>query len=604
MLSINKVQNSSQETEKKEFELRESQNQKKFDEIGNTKNQETTVSNPIRIVLIILGIILIIGGVIALSIVLAKLNSKKIEENLYELNEDNYIETTAYEDLVIPTDKKLQVVGADFPHKKETFIIGNKKSFTIDNNGKIGNVAKDDFPLYISFNGTITNGSYLFKDVTCFKTIDLSKMDSSKMIDSSNMFENSNFEEIYFGTENLDTNSEGGTNTRYLEENSEEDDSEKNKRKGYFDTTNIKNSSYMFMNCQKLKKIQLPPFFNVGRKAKGLFKGCSLLEELDTKLIISNEIEEMESMFEDCKSLKGIYFSNDFLTGEIKSLINVFKNTMLLELDIIYLRLFSLETYSNIFDGSSIKGTLKIGKYYSNDNIRDNLFKEISKVTNSVTNVYTPSGTTINEIFRNIYYSENHVQISVNVIDIDFSINYKEGGNYKLYTNYLHAGLGWDYESGNVYDLDSSVLTFDYNIQYLNKVNFQQMNLYNGLISLSEDDLTGAGDGDDEEIRIYLDSLPSDIQLFTIQLNSFSGNSLEGVKSAYIRLSTDTEVIGTYSINEGGNNIGLLIGCFSKSTLNNKTGWYFRPLNKVIPGHVVTESVDTIQEILRSIFNK
>ena len=36
----------------------------------------------------------------------------------------------------------------------------------------------------------------------CFKAIDLSKMDSSKMIDVSNMFENSEFEEINFGTEN------------------------------------------------------------------------------------------------------------------------------------------------------------------------------------------------------------------------------------------------------------------------------------------------------------------------------------------------------------------------------------------------------------------
>ena len=72
----------------------------------------------------------------------------------------------------------------------------------------------------------------------------------------------------------------------------------------------------------------------------------------------------MESMFEDCQSLQEISFSNDFLSGEIKSLLNVFKNTILLELDIKFLRLFSLEVYSNIFDGASIKGTLKIGKFF------------------------------------------------------------------------------------------------------------------------------------------------------------------------------------------------------------------------------------------------
>ena len=105
-------------------------------------------------------------------------------------------------------------------------------------------------------------------------------------------------------------------------------------------------------------------------------------------------------MFEDCRSLKEISFSNDFLTGEIKSLNNVFKKTYLTTLDLSYLRLFSLESCSNIFDGASIKGTLKIGKYYSNDNIRDNLFKEIAKVTDSNTEVFTPNGTIINTILK------------------------------------------------------------------------------------------------------------------------------------------------------------------------------------------------------------
>ena len=612
MQTNNFIQAPPQETEKKEFRPTVNPNQNVYttiqkgdQKIENTENKNTTPCKPIHIILIAIGIVIIIGITVALAIILSKLNKELKNEVSYELNETNYIQTTTYEDFVIPSDKKLQVVGADFPHKKKTFIISRnkKKSFTIDNNGKIEKVSKDDFPLYVSFNDTITNGSYLFKDVTCFKTIDLSKMDSAEMIDASNMFENSNFEEIYFG----DENSESGTNTRYLDENSEyyneEDVSETKERKGYFDTTNIRNSSYMFMNCKNLKKIHFPPFFNVGQKAKGMFKGCSKLEDMDTKLITSNEIEEMESMFEDCQSLKEISFSNDFLTGEIKTLFNVFKNTILSVLDICYLRLFSLETYSNIFDGASIRGTLKIGKYYSNDNIRNNLFKEISKVTNSVTNVFTPSGTTINEIFQNIYYSENHVSISVQVINIDYNINYKEGGNYKLYTNYLHVGLGWDFDQSNTYDLDSSVLTFDYNIHNLNKVNFQQKEIYNGVINLNGDDLTGAGDGDDEEIRISLDLLPSEVQIFTVQLNSYKGNILENVKSAYIRLSADSEVIGTYSINKGGNNIGLLIGCFSKSTSNNKSGWYFRPLNKVIPGHVVTESVSSIQEILHSLFD-
>jgi hypothetical protein len=127
------------------------------------------------------------------------------------------------------------------------------------------------------------------------------------------------------------------------------------------------------------------------------------------------------------------------------------------------------------------------------------------------------------------------------------------------------------------------------------------LNAYDGLINLNGDDLTGEGDGDDEEIKVKLDLLPSEVQTFTVQLNSFRGNSLKNVKTAYIRLSTDLEVIGTYSINDAGNNIGLLIGSFTKNT---EGSWYFKPLNKVIPGNVVTQSISSVQEILRFINEK
>ena len=265
-------------------------------------------------------------------------------------------------------------------------------------------------------------------------------------------------------------------------------------------------------------------------------------------------------MFEDCKSLREISFSNDFLTGEVKSLNNAFKNTNLTTLYLSYLRLYSLQNISNIFSDSSIKGILKLGKYYSNNSTRDNLFKEIAKVTDPNTLVYVPRGSLIDQIFKNIYYSIKRVNISVTNVDIDYNINYREDENYKLYSNYVHVGLGWDFNISNTYDLDSSVVAFDYDMNYLDRVNYQQLEAYDGRISLNGDDLTGEGNGDDEEIKIYLDLLPPEVQIITVQTNSFNRNILKDVKSAYIRLSTQTEVIGTFSITQAGDNIGLLIG--------------------------------------------
>ena len=509
----------------------------------------------------------------------------------HTINESNYVSTTMKKNFKISSNETLQIVGADFVHKNNTLIAGQTgKVFKINEEGQIKGVTNADLPLYYSFNDAIINGSYLFKDVKCFKTIDLSKMDGTKMVDASNMFENSDFEEIYFGTENSTT--EG--NTRNLQETLI--------RKGYFETTLIKTVNYMFLNCKYLIKILLSPSFNVGRNAKGMFKGCTKLEELNTNYIISNEIEEMESMFEDCTSLREIAFCNDFLTGEVRSLFNTFKNLALSLLDIIYLRLFNLQSALNIFIGTAIRGTLKIGKYYLSDTLRNSFFVEIAKVTDSTTTVYTPSGTTINQVFEEIYYRERNTRININIVDIDYNINYREDQNYILYSNALHCGLGWDYNAYNVYDLDSSVVTFDRKINYLDRVNYQHLIAYGGVMNLNGDDLTGDGEGDDEEIRVTLDLLPPEVKFFTVQINSYRGNSLKDVRSAYIRLSADGEVIGTYSINQAGDNIGLLIGCFFKNESGSSNAWSFKPLNKVIPGHIVTESVVAIREILRDIF--
>ena len=505
-------------------------------------------------------------------------STKNAKKGIEGLGLGNSTGISTFGDYSIPPDRKIQVVGSNFQYKNSTVIIGkNNKTFTIDNSGKIEGVTKEDFPLSYSFKEPIINGSYLFKDVKFYKIIDLSKMNSSKMVDASSMFENSNIEEIYFASENSAESSE------------------------YFNTTEIKNVSKMFLNCKNLKKIVFPPYFNIGQNAKEMFKGCSNLEEVNTTLITSTEIEEIESMFEDCKSLKEISFSNQFLTGEIKSLRKAFKNTNLTTLDLSYLRLYNLQTFQDVFSGALINGTLKLGKYYSNNSTRDNFFKEIAKVTDPNTIVYVPRGVSLNQIFQNIYNSIRNVNIPVREIEIDYNINYREGENYILYSNYVHVGLGWDYDSRNIYDLDSSIVTFNSNMEYLDRVNFQQLEAYYGKISLNGDDLTGEGDGDDEEIRIFLDSLPSEVKILTVQINSYNKNSLKYVKSAYIRLSTETDVIGTYSTNQAGDNIGLLIGCFSRT---DSSSWEFRPLNRVIPGNVVTYSVDSIQEILHSIFDK
>ena len=59
----------------------------------------------------------------------------------------------------------------------------------------------------------------------------------------------------------MDENSEN--KTQGIIEHFEEEESENEKRKNYFDTTKIDSASQIFMNCRNLKKIEFPPSFNV-----------------------------------------------------------------------------------------------------------------------------------------------------------------------------------------------------------------------------------------------------------------------------------------------------------------------------------------------------
>ena len=147
-----------------ENEIKESQNRviqteaiKTYPKNEEEKNQNTEKTNdsslkPIHIFLIVLGAILIVALVIVISVIVVKNNNKYIRRPKRNIiRENSYVKAEVYDDLTIPSDGKLQVVGREFQHKSNILIIGVKKNFTINENGKIDNITKADFPIYLVF---------------------------------------------------------------------------------------------------------------------------------------------------------------------------------------------------------------------------------------------------------------------------------------------------------------------------------------------------------------------------------------------------------------------------------------------------------------------
>ncbi|WP_232662928.1 TerD family protein [Pseudonocardia sp. TRM90224] len=98
-------------------------------------------------------------------------------------------------------------------------------------------------------------------------------------------------------------------------------------------------------------------------------------------------------------------------------------------------------------------------------------------------------------------------------------------------------GLGWDPAAGarNI-DLDASAIVIGPKGKKTEVVWFMSKSACRGAIEHSGDNLTGAGEGDDETITVDLGRLPDDAQAVVFVVNSFRGQKFTDVRRAYCRL--------------------------------------------------------------------
>lgn len=97
----------------------------------------------------------------------------------------------------------------------------------------------------------------------------------------------------------------------------------------------------------------------------------------------------------------------------------------------------------------------------------------------------------------------------------------KEAPNLKR----VLIGLGWDpvksFFSAQM-DIDASVICIDNNERKESVVYYNRLKHRSGAIKHYGDNLTGDGDGDDEQIEINLDKIPENISRLAIIINIYS----------------------------------------------------------------------------------
>lgn len=124
------------------------------------------------------------------------------------------------------------------------------------------------------------------------------------------------------------------------------------------------------------------------------------------------------------------------------------------------------------------------------------------------------------------------------------------------------VGLGWDvnkYDGGHDFDLDASVFLLGANGKAGSEKDFvfyNNMQGADGAVTHTGDNRTGVGDGDDEQVKVDLQSVPASIEkiAFTITIHDAQarGQNFGQVSNAYARIMNEEtgEEIIRYDLGE------------------------------------------------------
>ena len=165
----------------------------------------------------------------------------------------------------------------------------------------------------------------------------------------------------------------------------------------------------------------------------------------------------------------------------------------------------------------------------------------------------------------------------------------------------VRMGLGWDaMKKKGIFggsktqsiDLDASALLFDAGKRLVDQVWFQQLRSKDGSLQHTGDNLTGAGDGDDESIIVDLSAVPATVQTLVFVVNSFTGQNFSQIENAYCRLVDETNQteIARYELTGSGTHNSQVMA----KVVREGSGWSMTAIGAVADGRTFTDLLPAV----------
>ena len=164
----------------------------------------------------------------------------------------------------------------------------------------------------------------------------------------------------------------------------------------------------------------------------------------------------------------------------------------------------------------------------------------------------------------------------------------------------VRLGLGWDSAApakkgffGRTktveIDLDASAIMFDAKGRHLDTVFFNQLTSKDGAIHHTGDNLTGAGDGDDETMMVNLPAVSPAVQNIVFVITSYSQQTFDMVENAFCRVIDDSVAgspeVARYSLTESGKNTAMVMSKLSRTG----NAWTFQAIGTPANGRTAGE---------------
>jgi tellurium resistance protein TerZ len=168
----------------------------------------------------------------------------------------------------------------------------------------------------------------------------------------------------------------------------------------------------------------------------------------------------------------------------------------------------------------------------------------------------------------------------------------------------VRMGLGWDAmrkkglfgSRAQSIDLDASALLFDAAGNLVDQVWLQQLTSKDGSVQHTGDNRTGAGEGDDESIKVDLSRVPPTVATLVFTVNSFTGQDFSQIENAFVRLidESDETEIARYDLTGTGSHTAQIMAKVSRDG----QGWSMTALGNAASGRTFHDLLPAIAGFL------